>query len=249
MRAVETNQSLTEGAYESLRADLLACRFAPGEKLNINDLSQQLKVSLGAVREALSRLTAEELVVLEAHRGFRAAPVSVAELHDLTSTRSELESLCLARAIAKGDVEWEAGIVAAFHRLSRTPERMPGPEARIAEDWARAHKAFHKALVAACDSPWRLRLRDYLFDQTERYRRLSVPPSGDRRDLEAEHRALMEATLARDTNRAIDLLQAHFAVTATLVASLGGVALGELETEAVSPVTAVARPRRRRASG
>ena len=59
----------------------------------------------------------------------------------------------------------------------------------------------------------------------------------------------MEATLARDTNRAIDLLQAHFAVTATLVASLGGVALGELETEAVSPVTAVARPRRRRASG
>ena len=138
MRAVETNQSLTEGAYESLRADLLACRFAPGEKLNINDLSQQLKVSLGAVREALSRLTAEELGVLEAHRGFRAAPVSVAELHDLTSTRIELESLCLARAIAKGDVEWEAGIVAAFHRLSRTPERMPGPEARIAEDWARA---------------------------------------------------------------------------------------------------------------
>ncbi len=244
MRAVETNQSLTETAYETLRADLLACRLSPGEKLNINDLSQRLRVSLGAVREALSRLTAEELVILEPHRGFRAAPVSVAELHDLTSTRIELESLCLARAIRRGDVEWETGIVAAFHRLSQTPERQPGPEARISEDWVRAHKAFHKALVAACDSPWRLRLRDYLFDQTERYRRLSVPPSGDRRDLEAEHRALMDAILARDTVLAIDLIEKHFAVTATLVASLGSAERGELDPETTPLAPARARSRR-----
>jgi DNA-binding GntR family transcriptional regulator len=245
VRAVATNQSLTETAYESLRADLLACRLAPGEKLNINDLSSRLKVSLGAVREALSRLTAEELVTLEAHRGFRAAPVSVSELHDLTSTRIEIESSCLRRAIDIGDVEWETGIVGAFHRLSRTPERAAGAELQINEDWSRAHKAFHRALVAACDSPWRLRLRDYLYDQTERYRRLSVPASADTRDLGAEHRALMEATLARDSDRAVQLLQQHFRVTAGLVASLAAHERGEVESDTVASLRPEPRPRKR----
>jgi DNA-binding GntR family transcriptional regulator len=245
VRAVATNQSLTETAYESLRADLLACRLAPGDKLNINDLASRLQVSLGAVREALSRLTAEELVTLEAHRGFRAAPVSVSELHDLTSTRIEIESSCLRRAIELGDVEWETGIVAAFHRLSRTPERAAGAELQINEDWSRAHKGFHRALVAACDSPWRLRLRDYLYDQTERYRRLSVPASGDARDLGAEHRALMEATLARESDRAVHLLQQHFRVTAGRVASLAAHDRGEIDSEAPSGARSDGRSRKR----
>ncbi len=205
--------SLTQDAYERLRADLLACRLRPGARLKINELCQTLSVSLSAVREALSRLTSEGLVVAEPQRGFRVAPISAEELRDLTAVRAEIEGLCLGRAIAVGDVGWESHLVAAFHRLSRTPEREPQDPQRMNEAWSTAHATYHEALVAACDSPWLLRLRGILYAQSERYRRLSVPLAEIARDLNREHQEIMEAALARDAGRARALMTEHLELT------------------------------------
>jgi DNA-binding GntR family transcriptional regulator len=205
--------SLTHDAYERLRADLLACRLQPGARLKINELCQALEVSLSAVREALSRLTSEGLVVAEPQRGFRVAPISPAELRDITQVRAHIEGLCLGRAISAGDVAWEAELVASFHRLSRTPEREPGDLERMSEAWSQAHAAFHTALVSSCDSPCLLRVRDTLYAQSERYRRLSVPLAEVTRDLNREHRDLMDATLERDADRATKLMTLHLELT------------------------------------
>lgn len=216
-RAAPASSSLTHDAYERLRADLLACRLQPGARLRINDLCQALSVSLSAVREALSRLTSEGLVIAEPQRGFRAAPISAAELRDLTGVRAQIEGLCLERAIVAGDVGWEAGLVATFHRLSRTPERETGDEQRMSEAWSVAHCAFHSALVSGCDSPWLLRLRETLYAQSERYRRLSVPMGGTARNLRQEHQEIMDAALARDAGRAKALMAEHLELTTALL--------------------------------
>ena len=216
-RAAPTNSSLTHDAYERLRADLLACRLQPGARLRINDLCQTLSVSLSAVREALSRLTSEGLVVAQPQRGFHVAPVSAAELRDLTGVRAKIEGLCLERAIAAGDVAWEAQLVAAFHRLSRTPEREAGDEQRMSEAWSVAHAAFHAALVGGCDSLWLLRLRETLYAQSERYRRLSVPMASTVRDLGREHQDIMDAVLAHDAERAKVLMTQHLERTTTVL--------------------------------
>ena len=209
----ETSANMTQGAYEGLRADLLACRILPGTKLKIQELCNRFSVSLGAVREALSRLTSEGLVVAEPQRGFRVAPISAADLADLTMVRVEIDSLCLRRAISHGDVSWEARLVAAAHRLSRTPERTPDDPARTNEDWAEAHSAFHLALVDGCGSPWLLHLHALLYAQSERYRRLSMPFATSGRNVDAEHQAIVAATLARDAETAVRLLAAHLEAT------------------------------------
>jgi len=215
--ARDAAHNLTQGAYEGLRADLLACRIAPGSKLKIQDLCMRFSVSLGAVREALSRLTSEGLVISEPQRGFRAAPISVADLKDLTMVRIEVESLCLKRAIAVGTVDWESRLVAAFHRLSRTPERVASDPVRAADDWADAHAGFHAALVEGADSPWLLRLHAQLYAQSERYRRLSVPLSMEERDVGGEHRAILDATLKRDAEKAVKLLTRHLGATTAIL--------------------------------
>lgn len=212
-RTVPDGSSLTQGAYERLRADLLACRLRPGARLKIGELCRTHSVGLSAVREALSRLTSEGLVVAEPQRGFRVAPISADELRDLTGVRARIEGMCLERAIAVGDVGWESRLVAASHRLSRTPEREAGDPQRMNEEWSAAHAAYHEALVAACDSPWLLRLRGILYAQSERYRRLSVPLAGVARDLDREHREIMEAALARDAGRAEALMTEHIEPT------------------------------------
>src|ERR1700690_2496061 len=161
--------SLTQEAYERLRADVLSCRFKPGERLRINDLCKLLSVSLGAVREALSRLTSEGLVSAEPQLGFRVAPISAVDLKDLTMVRMEIEGLCLRQAVAAGDLAWESRIVAAYHRLSRTPHNAPDDPMRLNDDFAAAHAEFHHALVSACTSAWLHRIRHILCAQSARY--------------------------------------------------------------------------------
>jgi DNA-binding GntR family transcriptional regulator len=209
--------SLTDKAYRQLRSDLLACRLWPGERLRMNDLCQAFSVSLSAVREALSRLTAEGLVIAEPQRGFRAAPVSSAELHDLTQVRVQIEGMCLRRAIAAGDVGWEERLVAAHHRLFRTPEREPGDASRLSDAWAEAHTSFHRALVSACDSPYLLEIREMLHARSERYRRISVPLSRALRPIAQEHEGIMQAALERDANRAAGLLSEHLELTSVIL--------------------------------
>lgn len=78
------------------------------------------------------------------------------------------------------------------------------------------HRAFHRALVSACDSPRLLRLRDQLFDETERYRRIEVNVAPNR-DPAEEHRLITEATLARNVKRAQKLLAEHIGRTAEAI--------------------------------
>lgn len=212
----EAALSLTEGVFEALRADILACRVLPGSKLKIGALCDRFGVSLGAVREALSRLTAEGLVTAEAQRGFRVAPVSAADLLDLTAARIDIEVLCLRRAIAKADIGWESEILSAFHRLSRTPERDPCDPDRLSDAWSHAHGHFHRALVAGCASPWLMRIRDSLYAQSERYRQLSVF-SREERDVQAEHQGLVDAALAHDADLIAARIADHFSKTTCIL--------------------------------
>lgn len=217
----QAGSSATYEVYQHLRDEVLASTLRPGAQLNISELSVRLGVSNGAVREALSRLSAESLVIAEPQRGFRVAPVSAVELRDLTAVRVEVEGMCLRRAIARGDKEWEAAIVAAFHILSGLPERDDADPARLNPEWAHAHQAFHFALVSSCGSPWLLNLREMLFRQSERYRQLSSPPAGTQRDGLAEHLQIMQATVTRSADLAASLMSAHLLMTMQIIVGKG----------------------------
>lgn len=212
--------SLTQATHERIRLDILVCRPRPGQRLKINDLCAALSVSLSAVREALSRLIGEGLVVAEPQRGFRVAPISVEDLEDLTRTRTEIEGLCLRSAIESGDLGWESRIVAAFHRLIRTPIEGTG-SGPVNFDWATAHSDFHEALVAGCSSPRLLSMRRLLHLHNERYRWLAASAVDCRTydSVEVQHRGLMEAAIAREADRAVALMADHVARTAGVLLS------------------------------
>lgn len=211
--------SRTVEAYEKLRADIVSVRYRPQEKLKIDALCADLGVSLGAVREALSRLTSEGLVVAQPQRGFIVAPVSPDALRDLTEVRIEIEKTCIARAIACGDSLWQERVREALRTVSNAPMFPQGGDGRVDPTWSLAHRRFHEALVSACDSPLWLRFRAQLFDQSERYRGLSVPLSRQERDVAKEHIEIAEATLARDALAAGSLLEQHFRLTAETILS------------------------------
>ena len=206
--AFASAKTQTDAAYAALREAILSCRLQPGAKIKINDAAAELDFSPGAVREALSRLAAERMTVATAQKGFTVAAISAEELVDLTRTRIAVEQLCLRSAIANGDVEWEAAIVAAYHRLHRAPMSDGAARPSLRPAWVAAHNAFHAALASACDSRWSLTIREMLYAQSERYRSLSQIAE-PKRDTDGEHKGLLDACLLRDAELACERIEAH----------------------------------------
>ena len=207
-------KTVTESVYRKLRSDIIWGVLAPGEPLRSDALRKTYDVGISPLREALSRLTSERLVVSSSQRGFRVAPMSAESVIDITETRLLIESDALRRSIETGNVEWESRVVAAHHALSRVP--IPASQGSQAEVWTRRHKAFHMALLSACGSEWQLYLADLLFDQAERFRILravKTAAAGAQRDPAKEHQRIVDAVLDRDVARSIAALQKHYRVT------------------------------------
>ena len=111
------------------------------------------------MREALTRLLGEALVTSEGQRGFRVAPASLEDFHDLTEVRQLVETEALRQSIARGDEAWESQIVAAFYRLSKVEERVierPRPRLqRIRRAQPRIPQCADRGLSFALAAPYR----------------------------------------------------------------------------------------------
>jgi len=198
-------------AVERLRSDIISGVYEPETRLKFAEMTSRYGVGVSTLREALSQLASEGFVTLDAGKGFSVSPVSREELVEITDHFIDLEKRAIAEAIAHGDDYWEGQIVAAHHRLSII-ENLPWAERmeRHAE-WVERHRDFHRSLVVACQGKWLLRLRTMMFDQLDRYRFLTkrTPEGLGVRKFE-EHRQIMEAVLARDVDKAVDLIEVHF---------------------------------------
>jgi GntR family carbon starvation induced transcriptional regulator len=195
-----------------MRSDIISCSLKPGAKLRFETLRELYDVSFSTLREALSRLVAEGLVIVEGHRGFIVAPVSLFDLNDLTDVRVLIERECIRLAIEQGDDQREAEIIAAFHRMDRLQNRL-GPTYYLSDDWAKLHGAFHLSLVAACNSPNLLEIRQKLFARAHRYRRMSSQFRPKWRAKDVEHKMIMDAVIAHDTKTAQELCDRHIRET------------------------------------
>ncbi|MDT3445807.1 MULTISPECIES: GntR family transcriptional regulator [unclassified Pseudofrankia] len=210
-------QTQTDRVYDVLRADILAGRLPPGAKLPFADLCTRYSTSVGVVRESLSRLSAQGLVVSEPQIGFRVTPLTHTDLLALTEARIFVEGHVIRLSIQNGDVEWEAALVAAHHTLERTSQTVPEDPHRLSEEWAAAHARFHAVALQACPNRRLLDIAESLRASAELYRRWSVPLGASTRDVPAEHRRILAAALAGEAEEAAAALCDHIARTTQLL--------------------------------
>jgi DNA-binding GntR family transcriptional regulator len=194
-----------ESASSTIDPDAQARRANDGEPSAGPRLQAVSNSPVTRVEEVLAE---RGLVVATPQRGFRVREFSVEDIAGLTEARVEIESVALRLAIERGDVPWETKIVAAHHLLERTP--VVDDDGWVLGQWVAHHRDFHRALTAGCNNArlqevvLRLRARDEL------YRRWWWAWAADRhRDLAAEHRQLMDLTLARNADAATEALAYH----------------------------------------
>lgn len=220
-RADVLPSTLIETAYRRLHKDIIEGHLAPGERLRVEHLKIPYQVSSGTLREALTRLVADSLVVLHGQRGFRVAAMSLADLQDLTKLRVLLETQALRESIVSGGASWEAQLRQAFERLALAEQPRASEPCCDFDTWESCNRQFHEALVGACRSAWLLRLRRLLYGQAERYRRLLTVHAAHLPDVHDEHRAIFEAALARNADVACGLSAAHVHRALTIATKAG----------------------------
>ena len=207
MREFEADLPVGVGVYEALRRDIVFGRLRSSQKLKLDTLRRDYGASIATLREALNRLASEGFVQTEGQRGFFVADMSRDGLREIADLRILLECHALQLSFEAGDMDWEAGIVAAHYKLSRMESRMQEGDETVKERWKQFDWEFHQALILGCGSRELLTVHRIIFDKYLRYQMRALTFRGS--PAAREHRDLLDAALARDSAKGQAILQAH----------------------------------------
>ncbi|MFC3051416.1 GntR family transcriptional regulator [Kordiimonas pumila] len=204
-------------AYNSIREGIITGQYPPGARLHVHDLSKKLQIGPSPIREALNRLVSEGFVSQQDQRGFRVASLDLDDLDDLFDARCWANEAALRASIQRGNQDWEENLVLMLHRLRRAPRLIEVESGLRGAEWEKAHDEFHNALIGACGSSWMQNFCQRMSDAAARYRAVSRAVVVGQRGDEEEHIAIFEAAIARNEDKAVELLTNHLRCTRDLV--------------------------------
>lgn len=217
MKALSKTDTLFENIYlEIITGDLIA-----GKKIHIKELSSKYSVGLSPIREALSRLVGTGFVNAHSQKGFSVSSISIDDLNDLYNTRIEIEKIALGQAIQNGNTYWEAEMLSSFHLLEQFERNFNSLTHENYQSWERNHRAFNSALIAPCNSFYLIKIQKNLYQLCERYRYIWLKQrlmKGEFTSNCVEQKRIMEAAIARDSPKAISLLEKYYIKAKKLIA-------------------------------
>ncbi|MFJ9818490.1 GntR family transcriptional regulator [Streptomyces sp. NPDC101151] len=186
-----------------LRDRIAAGEFRPGDQLRQEHLAQAFGVSVPPVREALKTLEAEGHLVYAPHRGYFVAALSFDELAENYRIRELLETEAIRRAVPvldEEDISRMRDAVADMERAHDDTDIL---------DLTGANRRFHFALFDAAGMPRMADIIRMLWEATDRYRSLYFATHEHRCRVNDEHRDILAAVSAQDTETAVRLLDHH----------------------------------------
>lgn len=195
--------SLREQALDVVRQALVSGEIKPGDIYSAAALAERLGVSNSPVREAMLTLVHEGLMEAVPNRGFRAVPMSDADLDEVYRLRLMLEVPAMIQLA-------ERGIAAERKRLTGLAAEIERAAAdRDVIKFLEADRAFHLELLGLLDNRRLMFIVANLRDQTRLYGLQALAQQDKLRASAAEHRKLLAAIASRDTQRVDRLTRAH----------------------------------------
>jgi DNA-binding GntR family transcriptional regulator len=195
-------RGLADEVADRIREAIFNGAYAPGEQLREVELSGEMDVSRGPVREALRLLEREGLVHCAWHRGTTVTTLSAEDVAELDSLRGALEDLAVRLVVAHASDEDLASIEKTAGLMDHATDAHEMVRLDIAFHDAVFTAARHRRLMEAWES---LRCQVHLFLLT----RIGRSTVGYLDCIPREHHGLVTALRARDTDTALDLFAAH----------------------------------------
>ena len=195
-------RALYEEVAELLRQRIFARELEPGSWIDELRISEALGISRTPLREALKVLAAEGLVTMKVRRGAYVTEVSEKDLRDVYHLLALLESDA-ARVVAQNASDDQLDQIQALHQEL---ENAVTDRDRFFE----INEAFHLLLLELADNRWRDQMVVDLRKVMKLNRHSSLFKQGRIEQSMAEHRALVQALVARQPEVAAERMSAHF---------------------------------------
>ena len=198
---VKKTPSRAESLYRSVKEMAIGFKFKPGERINEVDLARRLGASRTPLREALNRLVAEGFLVLIQGRGFFCRDLKPREMFELYQFRAVLE-VAAVRLACEQATEQEVAELRRF--LDET-----GPEegGRSSEELVALDEQFHQQIMALSRNMEMSRTLENINARIQYFRWVDM--DSKRAATQGEHRAIVDALMARDADLAAERMQAH----------------------------------------
>jgi len=192
MQLQRTVPSLPEVVYRHIRDRILDGTYAAGAPLRQEEIARGLDVSRVPVREALTRLESEGLVVLRPRRGYAVVALSADEIRDIAEICERLEALAAIEATRRRTPADVAALEAILAELVRLGALARGGDQSALAAWVAQHRAFHTTLFAVSGRKALCRILSQTRDQLEPYIRIELTLSDYLGEAPAEHRRILE---------------------------------------------------------
>ncbi|HEX4062513.1 MAG TPA: GntR family transcriptional regulator [Streptosporangiaceae bacterium] len=196
--------SLREQALALLREALISGRIADGVVYSSKALAAELSVSNGPIREAMLALVDDGLMEAVPNKGFRAVPLTPADLAEIYEMRLLLEVPVVAR-LAREDLPGDRA--ARLTNLVDTIERTA--RSRDLAGNLAADRDFHLTLLAAGGNSRLVAAVARLRDQTRLHNLRTINADGRLVTSAEEHRPLLAAIMRHDERTAERLMRRH----------------------------------------
>lgn len=220
---------LPETVYRQLKRAIANGVFRPGEMLRQEDLAQRLGVSRAPLREALPRLEAEGIVVLNPRRGYSVVSLDPEEIREIFELRALIEEKTVHTATRLRTDEDISRLLELTDRMDTLPGRQGGLGA-----WFEMHARFHDALIAPSGRRHFVRAVTGLRAVVEPYIRVEIGFTGDVAQAQKEHRLLAKAFAAGDADTVARLTREHIEHTAKRL--LSGLAASAVRHSVSAPI-------------
>ena len=194
---------LRADVFLELRQDILSCRIAPATELREAELAERFGVSKSPVRDALSRLVQEGLVMVVPRQGYRVASISLKDVKDMFEYRAVLESACarIGAAVA-GDAD-----LRALDRFRIFDERT------YSDGFTAYNREFHRSVAQLSGNARLINALVNQIDQMDRVVTMSVDAvrRHDPARVLRQHCDIINALQRRDARSAAGFLSRHIA--------------------------------------
>lgn len=186
-----------------LRRVILRGDAPPGTPVPLTDVAELFGVSHIPVREALKTLISEGLVTHRPNSGYAVARMTKQELHEMYVVRAALEGAALAMAAQKASDHERTLAIEANDRMAQAIRDSDGAA------FQRESRNFHMALVRPSGMHRLLHILEMSWNMIEPVQAMMHVTPDDRAKLNGDHEEMLEAFLARDTDRLSAIAQRH----------------------------------------
>lgn len=204
-----TTPTLVDAVADALREAILSGRMVPDQRLVESELARELRVSRGSVREALSLLTKEGIVVQVARRGKFVQGFTPRLVDELYSLRMVLEPYAAKRVVDHLDEHGRVRLEAALAAIAESVG------ANDAQALARSDIAFHDLLYELADHDLLMRAwQENIAGRLRILLNVTTRTLSALADAEQQHRRILEPILAGDAELVQARLVGHIAEAA-----------------------------------